>query len=119
MGEALNRDRLYVEHVLECIRRIGAYASGGREAFLESTLIQDAVLRNLQILAESAGRISPGAQQLAVEIPWQQVRGFRNFVVHEYLGVDLGFIWEIANDDLPALRGQAERLLSLLPDSID
>ena len=73
------------------------------------------MLRNLQVLAESAGRISPETQLKAPEIPWQQVRGFRNFVVHEYLGVDLGFIWEIVRDDLPALCVSAEKLLRLLP----
>jgi uncharacterized protein with HEPN domain len=110
----LNRDKLYVEHIPECIRRIDAYSVAGRETFLTQTLVQDAVLRNLQILAESASRISADIQERTPEIPWPQVRGFRNFVVHEYLGVDLGFVWEIVQDDLPVLRDQATRLLAML-----
>ena len=58
----MKRDLLYVEHILECIRRIEEYLADGRDSFRSSTLIQDAVIRNLQLLAESAKRISPEGQ---------------------------------------------------------
>ena len=108
----MTRDKLYIEHILECIRRIDSYSVAGREVFVTQTLVQDAVLRNLQILAESAGRISAETQALAPEIPWQQVRGFRNFVVHEYLGVDLDFVWEIIRDDCLRCGDRRRRCLS-------
>lgn len=99
----------------ECIRKIEEYAGTARdeaahEAFTKSSLIQDAVIRNLQILAEFAGRISPEHQALSPEVPWQQVRGFRNILVHQYLGIDIDFIWGILVDDLPVL---AENTLKL------
>jgi uncharacterized protein with HEPN domain len=79
--------------------------TGGRRASLEaSAMVQDAVLRNLQILAESAGRISPENQDLEPDVPWQQVRGFRNVLVHQYLGIDLEFVWQVVDEDLPTLR---------------
>ena len=86
----------------ECIRKIEEYAGTARdeaahEAFTKSSLIQDAVIRNLQILAEFAGRISPEHEALSPEVPWQQVRGFRNILVH------IDFIWVILVDDLPVL----------------
>ncbi len=84
----MKSDLLYVEHVLECIRRIYEYTGGqldsaAREAFRRSSLVQDTVIRNLQVLAESAGRISPEHQALEPEVPWQQVRAFRNVLVHQ------------------------------------
>ena len=76
--------------------------------------MQDAVIRNLQTLAESAKRISSESQQLASPIPWKQIVGFRNLVVHEYLRVDLEFVWQIVNVDLPLLKEQALHLRELI-----
>jgi uncharacterized protein with HEPN domain len=111
----MKSDLLYVEHILECVRRIEEYTGGQRDsaahdAFRQSSLVQDAVIRNLQVLAESAGRISPEHQALEPNVPWQQVRAFRNVVVHQYLGIDLEFVWSIVMDDLPALKEKAEHL---------
>jgi uncharacterized protein with HEPN domain len=99
---------------LECIRRIEEYIVGGRESFSSSTLVQDAVIRNLQTLAESTKRISQESQSLAPDIPWKQVLGFRNLVVHEYLRIDLEFIWQIVTSDLPALKQQICQLRDAL-----
>lgn len=87
----MKSDLLYAEHILEGIRRVNEYTGGrrddaGREAFRASSLVQDAVLRNLQVMSESVGRISPEHQALTPDVPWQQVRGFRNILVHQYLG---------------------------------
>jgi len=96
----MKSDLLYVEHILECIRRIDEYTgakrdAAARDAFLQNTLVQDGVIRNLQVLAESAGRISPEHQALEPEVPWQQVRAFRNVLVHQYLGIDVEFVWSV------------------------
>ena len=69
-------DLLYLEHILECIGRIEEYVADGRDLFFASTLVQDAMMRNLQALAESTKRISPGGQALASGIPWKQIAGF-------------------------------------------
>jgi uncharacterized protein with HEPN domain len=73
-------------------------------------MIQDAVIRNLQVLEESASRISPEHQALEPEVPWQQVRAFRNVLVHQYLGIDLEFVWSIVVDDLPVRRKKTRQL---------
>lgn len=113
----MSRDKLYLEHILGCIGRIEEYSAAGRDIFLANTLVQDGILRNLQIPAESAGRISESTRELAPQIAWQQMRGFRNILVHDYLGIDMQFVWEIVRDDLPALRKQAGKLLVLLAAS--
>jgi uncharacterized protein with HEPN domain len=77
-------DLLYVDHMLECIRRSEEYALGGRELFSTSTLVQDGVVRNLQVLAESSKRISSDCQQRHPEIPWRQMAEFRTVAVREW-----------------------------------
>ena len=103
-------DRFYVQHVLECIGRISEYTRGGRSAFFSDTLIQDGVIRNLQVLAESTMRISGETKARWPDVAWRDIAGFRNVVVHDYLGLDLEQIWDIVRLNLPVLRQQMERL---------
>ncbi len=103
-------DRLYVEHVLECIERIQQYCRDGEAAFFASELIQDAVLRNLQVLAESTKRISDTLQAAHPEVDWRGVAGFRNVLVHEYFRVNLTRVWEIVSADIPDLKIQMEAI---------
>ncbi len=103
-------DRLYVHHILECIRRIEAYCQSGEAAFRKSEMIQDAVLRNLQTLAESTQRISDLSKALHPEVDWRAIAGFRNVLVHDYLGINLIRIWEIVSVHLPLLALQMEAL---------
>jgi uncharacterized protein with HEPN domain len=100
----LKSDLLYVDHILECVRRIEEYADSGWEAFSASTIAQDAVVRNLQVLAESSKRVSRERQEEFPEIPWRQLAGFRNVAVHEYFDLDMQYIWEIVSLDLPPLK---------------
>ena len=105
-------DRLYLIHISECIERVEKYIGEGREkVFMDSGLIQDAVIRNLQTLAESATRISEGLQEKHPEVDWFKIRGFRNVLVHDYLGVDLKRVWNILENDLPRLKAAVEKML--------
>lgn len=97
-------DKLYLIHILECIRRVEEYVHHGREAFLGTTLIQDAVLRNLQVLAESTQRLSDMLKASNQQIEWRKIAGFRNILVHDYFGVDLPKVWEVVAKDLPQLK---------------
>jgi len=71
------------------------YTSEGLGQFLADKKTQDAVLRNLQILAESTQRISPELKSAHTEIDWRGISGFRNVLVHDYLGVNLITVWGI------------------------
>jgi uncharacterized protein with HEPN domain len=98
-------DKLYLIHIGECIERIETYVGeGGKDAFMASTLIQDAVLRNLQTLAESTQRLSNSLKAAHPEVEWYKIAGFRNVLVHDYLGVDLERAWLIVERDLPGFR---------------
>jgi uncharacterized protein with HEPN domain len=107
-------DRLYLLHIQECAARIEEYVGGGRQAFLESRLIQDAVLRNLQVLAESTQRLSDAAKARHPEVDWRAIVGFGNVLVHDYLGVDAAAIWKIVRSDLPVLK---EAVAEMVADS--
>ena len=105
-------DRLYLIHISECIERIGSYTAGqDKQQFIDSTLLQDAVIRNLQTLAESTQRLSDETKSRAGEIDWFKIAGFRNVLVHDYLGVDIERVWNILEKDLPVLKAAVERLL--------
>jgi len=103
-------DRLYLNHILECIRRIEEYTKDGRASFLVIPLVQDGVLRNLQILAESTQRLSLECKARCPDVPWVLIAGFRNILTHDYLGVDLESIWAIVETDVPALKSAIKNL---------
>ncbi|MFB3921020.1 MAG: DUF86 domain-containing protein [Terriglobia bacterium] len=104
-------DRLYLIHIIECIGRVEEYTREGKEAFTRDTKTQDAVLRNLQTLAESTQHLSPALKTAHPEIAWERLAGFRNVLVHDYLGINLVRVWEIIEHYLPELRKQASVIL--------
>jgi uncharacterized protein with HEPN domain len=106
------RDPAYVEHMLEAIARIRRYVGRKRRAgFLGDALLQDAVIRNIEIIGEAASRLSPEFAARHAEIPWRDIVGMRHRLIHGYLNVNLVTVWEVIERDLPAL---APRLRALL-----
>ena len=106
------RDEVYVEHMLECVGRIERYAGNDRGRFMNSELVQDAVVRNLQVLSESSQRLSVAAKEVQPDIDWRAISGFRNILVHDYLGLDLETIWLVVVQDLPRLKAALETMKS-------
>jgi uncharacterized protein with HEPN domain len=82
-------DRLYLIHISECIARIEQYTKDGKHSFLADIKTQDAVLRNLQTLSESTQRLSDKLKAKYPEVDWNGIAGFRNILVHNYLGISL------------------------------
>ena len=85
-------ERLYLLHVRDAIDRIRSYTHQGKDAFLTSSLLQDAVIRNLEIIGEAANRVSSQTQELHPEIPWRQMIGMRNRLVHDYGHIDRAIV---------------------------
>lgn len=100
----MNRDLLYFHDILERIERIESYAVDGRREFFENTMVQDAILQNLIIIAEASKRISEVSRNLTPHIPWQEITGIRNRIVHDYSRIDHAEIWRVVQDDLAPLR---------------
>jgi len=105
-------NRVYRQHILECIRRIKENTQDGKERFLTSHTLQDAVLRNLQTLAESTQRLSENVKADYPDIDWDRIAAFRNVLVHDYLGIDVERVWEIVHRDIPELKQTAQRMLT-------
>ncbi|MBI4639262.1 MAG: DUF86 domain-containing protein [Candidatus Tectomicrobia bacterium] len=97
-------DIVYLRHIMECIRRIEENTAEGRDKFMVSHTLQDAVLRNLQTMTEATQRISEALKTTSPEIEWARIAAFRNVLVHNYLGIDLERIWEITQHDIPPLK---------------
>lgn len=110
----MTRDRVYLVHILECIARVERYATVGKSGFFADTQVQDAILRNLHTLAESTIRLSDTLKARHQEVEWRNIAGFRNVVVHDYLGVDLDQVWAVVERDLPGLKSQLAAILGEL-----
>jgi uncharacterized protein with HEPN domain len=104
-------DRIYLKHILRCIARIEEYTAGGRESFFSSHLIQDGVIRNLQTLAESSQQLSDRVKASQSSADWKGLAGFRNVLVHDYLGVDLELMYRAVEQDVPQLKLACETAL--------
>lgn len=118
MSQAL-RAADYRGHLLEAIERIQRYTAGMDEsAFLGNQLVQDAVIRNIEILGEASNNIQkavPAFVARHAEVPWQVMYTMRNRVSHAYHQVDLEIVWKTIRHDLPALHSQVQATLSDLP----
>ena len=97
-------DRVYLAHILECIDRIERGVSAGKAEFIQTDLLQDAVVRNLQVLSESTQRMSQELKLRYPAVEWRKIADFRNRLVHDYLGVDLEIVWQVIEKDLPELK---------------
>jgi uncharacterized protein with HEPN domain len=107
-------DRVLLAHMRDCLDRIHEYTNAERTRFEASRLVQDAVIRNLQTLTESSQRLSDEIKRTEPQIPWRELAGFRNVIVHGYLGVDLGAVWLVVEQDLPALSEAVNRMATSL-----
>lgn len=105
-------DVTFIEDMLERIRMIEKFTTGGREAFMQSQMMQEAVIRGLEIIGEAARNVSDELKNQHSEVPWRQITAFRNFVIHVYWNINLERIWQIVENDLPALRPQLEIIQS-------
>jgi uncharacterized protein with HEPN domain len=104
-------DNVYLRHMRDALDRIASYTSAGREAFAEQTVVQDAVLRNLEIVGEASKRVSEQVKVNAPEVPWRIIAGMRDKLIHDYPGVDLDIVWQTVERDLPFVRQHIHRLL--------
>jgi uncharacterized protein with HEPN domain len=76
-------DRVYVEHILDALADIATYTSAGREAFFDERIRQDATLRKLEVIGQAVKNLSEGSKSRRPQIPWKQIAGMRDKVIHD------------------------------------
>ncbi len=104
-------DKARVQHVLKAIKEIDTFLKGADyEKFEHSSLLQSAVIRQLEVLGEAANHISSELQQAYPAVAWPQIVGLRNLLIHQYFGVIPQLIWQIVMTDIPVLKNQMEQI---------
>jgi uncharacterized protein with HEPN domain len=104
-------DLPYLQHIADSIATIETYVSGGREVFLSERLIQDAVIRNFEIIGEAASRLSISSRSRR-DTPWRKIIAFRNRLIHGYWSVDPRLVWDVVEKNLPLLKSAVKRRLN-------
>ncbi len=104
--------RVYLAQMLEAIERIEQFTIAGQDAFLQSRLHQDAVIRNFEIVGEAAKRVSDDYRTTHPEIPWRGMTAFRDVLIHDYDTVDVNRVWLVIENEMPKLKAA---LLAVLP----
>ena len=105
-------DLLYLHHMLERCQRIERFIRPGKEAFIAAEELQDAVIRNIEVIGEAAKRVSPELRAQLNNLDWKRICGMRDVLIHDYIGVDLEQVWAVAVSHIPELRSTLERFLS-------
>jgi uncharacterized protein with HEPN domain len=107
----MNRNRVWLHFMQERISRLDACLAAGQAVFFNDTLLQDAAVRNLQVLADASTRLSGEVLESHPELNWHWLYALRNMLVHEPLNVDPAWLWECLEFDLPLLRQALDAML--------
>ncbi len=110
----MKSDRPYLEHIADSIAAIERYVAEGREVYLQERMIQDAVIRNFEVIGEAATHLSASAAATA-GVPWGKIVAFRNRLIHGYWSIDHQLVWDVIVHDLPRLKQEVDRLLAAAP----
>ena len=107
----MNRDKLYLSHILDAISKIEIIARQGREKFLTDFTMSDTAIKNFMVIGEATKNISNETKIRQPQIPWKKIAGFRDILIHNYFGTDLEEVWRIIQIELPELHKAINTLL--------
>lgn len=103
-------DRLYLDDIMDSIQAIETYIeSMDYKHFINDRKTYTATIRELEIIGEATAKVSDDVKGRYPEIPWQQIKAFRNKIVHEYFGIEFEIVWDIVKNELPFLKDQINK----------
>jgi uncharacterized protein with HEPN domain len=104
-------DSAFIEHILLSISKIEIFtANMTRSDFEQNEMVQDAVIRNIEIIGEVSKRISSDLKTAYFNIPWRDMSGMRDKLIHDYMGIDIDVVWKTIKVDIPQLSVLLKRI---------
>lgn len=107
-------ERTYLVYIRDSIQAINEYTVDGRETFMATTIVQDAVLHRLEALTDATGHLSEERKAQYPAVDWRAIRGFRNRLAHDYMGINLEIVWSVVTKYLPSLKAAVDAMLTAL-----
>ena len=108
-------DSIYLSHILESIERIEEYTKGMEKTdFSFSNLVQDGTIRQIEIIGEATKNLSKDLREKYPQIPWRDIAGMRDRLIHHYFGINLEDVWHTVKVDIPALKDEILVILDIL-----
>jgi uncharacterized protein with HEPN domain len=102
----------YLQHILDAIDDIHEFVKGlEKEGFLDSKAVQYAVVRGFEIIGEASKHLSKEFREQSMDIPWEDICGMRDKLIHDYIGVDYSIIWAAIKRDIPVLEQKIRKVL--------
>jgi|SRR3972149_5861720 len=105
-------DTVFLRHILDDVNWIEKYTHGmDYDGFSASHLVQDGVIRQLEIIGEATRNLSKEVRDKHADIPWKDMAGMRDKLIHQYFGVDIAAVWDTIQADIPGLKGSVAKIL--------
>jgi len=104
--------KIFIEHILESIEEIEKYSlHATQETFSKMTMMQDAIIRRIEIIGEATKKLPKPFKGKYPKMPWKEMAGMRDILIHEYFGVNIATVWRTIKKDIPKLKKQIKELL--------
>lgn len=106
-------NKIYLGHILECVKAIESYTKNvSKEEFQKHLEKQDAIIRRLEIIGEAVKNLSPELKKKNPDIPWQDIAGMRDVLIHHYFCLNFDLVWKTSKEILPEFKKQIIKLIS-------
>jgi|SRR3989344_1830857 len=103
---------VFIKHIRDSILEIDSFVEGvSKEEFIKSRLIQNAVIRSIDVIGEAVKNLSSDFRNKYSEVPWIKIAGMRDKIIHNYFGVDLETVWKVIGSDISKLKRSIEEIL--------